>query len=228
MKLRIHRALVVVLIAGWLAPAVTFAAIDLMPKEIIVGNDGATAQIINNGNRPEYVSISLAHLLNPGVPLRDEKLEQVGDMESPMLFVSPSKLTLAPGQAKTIMLKPMRPVDTETVYRLNVNPVIAALGEQKTHAVGAVIVNLGFSGLVRQLPVSQHKALKVTCDERGVRLISTGNVRYAVNGAKVNGRVIEPFNVYPGVPLPAPGNAVEIPGQPVCQFNDSVSNQLSH
>ena len=50
-------------------PTVSFSAIDLMPKEATVDANVVTVQVVNNGDRPEYVSISLSRLLNPGVPL---------------------------------------------------------------------------------------------------------------------------------------------------------------
>ncbi|MDN7876709.1 hypothetical protein [Burkholderia aenigmatica] len=217
MKLQPLGFLAVALMAGLLVPGLAFAAIDLMPKEITVDNDVTTAQIVNKGDRPEYVTISLARLVNPGVPLSEEKLEQVGDMARPTLYAYPFKLTLAPGQTKTIILKPMREVDTETVYRLNVKPAIKVLGEEKAKAVGNVVVNLGFSGLVRQLPSRERKALSVTCDAYGARLTASGNVRYRMSNAKVDGRTVERFNVYPGVPLPLQGQVVEIPGQATCR-----------
>lgn len=56
----------------------------------------------------------------------------------------------------------------------------------------------------------------MTCDATGARLTATGNVRHTVKGAQVDGRVLDDFNVYPGVPLPLQGRVVSVPGQAAC------------
>ncbi len=126
-------------------------------------------------------------------------------------------MSLAPGQTKTITLKPLHAVESETVYRLDVKPVLKVLPGEQQKTSGTVVVNLSFSGLVRQLPAKERASLSVTCDASGARLTATGSVRYAVEGARVDGRELDNFNVYPGVPLPLKGHDVTIPGQPVCQ-----------
>ncbi|WP_175912016.1 hypothetical protein [Burkholderia metallica] len=200
-----------------LIPGVAVATIDVFPKEIPVDSGTANVQIVNNGDRPEYVTISLSRLLNPGVPLKDEKLESVGNEANPALYAFPFKLTLAPGQTKSIALKPLRAVQAETVYRLDVKPEIKVMPQGQQKATGSIVVNLGFSALVRQMPESRKEALSVACDAHGARLTVTGTVRYAVKDAKVDGQAVEPFNVYPGVPRPLQGRVVEIPGQPTCR-----------
>lgn len=121
-----------------------------------------------------------------------------------------------PGQTKNIVLKPLKAVQNETVYRLDVKPEIKAMAQGRQNASGSIVVNLGFSALVRQMPESERVKLSVECDMYGARLIATGSVRYAVKGAKVNGKLTEPFNVYPGVPQTLLGAIVEIPGQQIC------------
>ncbi|KWN18125.1 hypothetical protein WT83_11705 [Burkholderia territorii] len=195
----------------------SFAAIDLMPKEVTVDMDAITVQVVNNGDRPEYVGISLSRLLNPGVPLDDERVEPVSDAAHPSLYAFPFRMSLAPGQTKTLTLKPLHPVETETVYRLDVRPVVKVLGAEKKTTSASVVVNLAFSGLVRQLPARQREALSVECDEEGARVTATGNVRYRVEGAKADGRVLDAFNVYPGVPLPVVGKVVTVPGHSACR-----------
>ncbi|WP_244137709.1 hypothetical protein [Burkholderia sp. BCC1644] len=204
-------------IAGGLFSGASLAAIDVMPKEVRLDKSVTTVRIVNNGVRPEYVSVSLSRLVNPGVPLADEKIEPVGDENKPSLYAYPFKLSLAPGQTKNIVLKPLHPVETETVYRLEVKPVIKASSEEGRQATGSVVVNVGFSALVRQLPVSGRAKLSVTCDESGAQLTATGTVRYRVEGAKVDGRKLDDFNVYPGVPQSLPGHVVEIPEHSACR-----------
>nr|WP_241011461.1 hypothetical protein [Burkholderia sp. Ac-20392] len=207
---------ITVLVAGWSISVPIFGAVDLIPKEIEVRDEAVSAQIVNNGDHAEFVSISLAHLLNPGVPLADEKIESVGDMAEPALYVYPFRMSIAPGQRKTITLKPLKSVDSEVVYRLDVKPVMKMLGQTRRDVKGNVAVNLAFSGLVRQLPAEERAALLVTCDSTGARVTSTGNIRYNVKGATIDGQMMDDFNVYPGVSRPLTGRVVTIPGQPTC------------
>jgi hypothetical protein len=204
-------------IAGFTAPWPVLGAIDLIPKEAVVRDKTVFAHVINNGTHPEYVEVSLSRLLNPGVPLKEEKLEDVGNSANPALYAFPFRFSLAPGQTKTIALKPLSAVASETVYRLNVTPVISMQGERVTAATGSVVISMAFSGIVRQMPKDEHDALSVVCDTPGAaRLIATGTVRYTVKNATVDGHPIDEFNVYPGVPLPLRGRVVNIPHQPTC------------
>lgn len=198
-------------------PVSASAVIDMLPKEATVEQKSQSVTLVNDGDHTEYVSISLSRLLNPGVPLDEERLEPVGDETKPSLYAYPFRMSLAPGQTKTITLKPLRAVDTETVYRLDVQPVIKLLGSERRSASANVVVSLGFSGLVRQLPSKVREGLDVVCDGAGTRLTATGTVRYRVEGAKADGRAVDAFNVYPGVPLPLAGRVVEIPGHPACR-----------
>lgn len=203
--------------AAGFVPGFAAATIDLFPKEIVIDSGTTSVQIINNGDRPEYVAISMSRLLNPGVELKDEKLEPVGEEAQPTLVAFPFKLSLAPGQTKNIVLKPLKAVQNETVYRLDVKPEIKVMTQALQKATGNVVINLGFSALVRQMPESERAKLSVECDAHGARLTATGSVRYAVKGAKVDGKVTDPFNVYPGVPQTLEGRVVEIPEQKTCR-----------
>ncbi|MGZ2748867.1 hypothetical protein [Burkholderia stagnalis] len=194
----------------------SFAALDLLPKEVSIDAKVTTVQVVNNSDRPEYVSISLSRLLNPGVPLEDEQLEPVGEATHPSIYAYPFRMALAPGQTKTITLKPLRAVETETVYRLDVKPVVKVLGTEKKAATANIVVNLGFSALVRQMPEKERRTLAVTCEADGARVTATGTVRYRVEGAEADGHKLDDFNVYPGVPLPVHGRVVKIPEHPAC------------
>lgn len=198
-------------------PLPVAGAIDLIPKETVVRDRTVFARVVNNGWHAEYVEISLSRLLNPGVPLKDERLEEVGDSAHPALYAFPFRFSLAPGQTKTITLKPLRPVASETVYRLNVKPVVRMQAERTTATAGSVVISVGFSGLVRQMPEDEREALSVTCAAPGAaRVTATGTVRFTVKGASVDGQPVGDFNVYPGVPLPLNGRVVAIPGHSAC------------
>ncbi|WP_321944984.1 hypothetical protein, partial [Burkholderia cenocepacia] len=225
MTLRSHFLPIAAMLAA-LVPGAAVATIDASPKEITVESGIAEVSIINNGDRPEYVTISLSHLLNPGVPLKDEKLQSVGDETKPALYAFPFKLTLAPGQTKNIALKPLRPVQNEKVYRLDIKPEIKVMPQEQQKATASVVVNLGFSTLVRQMPESRKEELSVACDTHGALLTATGMVRYAVKNATVEGHAVETFNfnVYPGVLRPLHGRVVEIPGYSTCRGTSAASD----
>lgn len=200
-------------------PVPAFALIDISPKEIVVRDKATTVQIINKGERPEYVSITLSRLLNPGVAVDSERLEPITLVNKPALYAFPFRITLAPGQSKTITLKPLEEVEREQVYRLEVTPTISVKETEHRASSGNVLINLSFSGLVRQLPGVEKSQLSLTCEGSGALLTASGNVRYPVKGVKVDGAIVDPFNVYPGEPKLLKGKSVSIPGQPSCQVS---------
>jgi len=196
------------------APAL--AHVDVAPKLAVVQGKAASVYIVNQGDRAEYVSIALSRLLNPGVEIEQERLEPVAQTEQPALYVSPFKLSLAPGQSKTITLKPLAEVEQEQVYRLDIKPVVNLLDRGGAGTSGNVVVTLAFSTLVRLLPQSETSELSLRCEPEGARLAASGNVRYQVKDATVDGRPVDPFHVYPGSPVLLKGRAVQVPGQPSC------------
>ncbi|MGS1105620.1 hypothetical protein ACVCNH_05175 [Achromobacter anxifer] len=203
--------------ALWLtAVAPAFAHIDVQPKLAVVQGQPASVQIVNQGDRAEYVSIALSRLHNPGVDTAQERLELVAQTEHPSLYVYPFRLSLAPGQSKTITLKPLADVDREQVYRLDIKPVVNLLDPGRQGTSANIVVTLAFSTLVRLLPQSETSELSLLCTAEGVWLTATGNVRSQVNDASVDGRPVDPFHVYPGTPLLLKGRAVQVPGQPSC------------
>ncbi len=214
MRLPVLSALL--LLSCLVVPVPAFALIDISPKEIVVQDKPITVQIINKGERPEYVSITLSRLLNPGVELGSEQLEPITRASKPMLYAFPFRITLAPGQSKTITLKPLEEVQREQVYRLDITPVISLKETEHRASSGNVLINLSFSGLVRQLPDAEKSQLSVTCESSGTLLTASGNVRYPVKGAKVDGSTVDTFNIYPGEPKLLKGTSISIPGQPSC------------
>lgn len=203
------------LLAPWLA-APALAHIDVAPKLAVVQGKPASVQIVNQGDRTEYVSIALSRLLNPGVAIEQERLEPVAQMEQPALYVYPFKLSLGPGQSKAITLKPLADVQQEQVYRLDIKPVVNQLDRGGAGTSGNVVVALAFSTLVRLLPQSETSTLSLRCEPDGARLAASGNVRYQVKDAVADGRSVDAFHVYPGTPILLKGRAIQVPGQPSC------------
>lgn len=198
------------------AAAPASAHVDVTPKLAVVQGKPASVRIVNQGDRAEYVSIALSRLLNPGVETEQERLEPVAQTAQPALYVSPFKLSLAPGQSKTITLKPLADVEQEQVYRLDIKPVVNLLNRGEAGTSGSVAVTLAFSTLVRLLPPNETSELSLRCEPEGAWLAASGNVRYQVKDAVADGRPVEPFNVYPGTPILLKGRAIQVPGQPSC------------
>lgn len=208
------RFLLLLLASALAAPA--SAHVDVTPKLAVVQGKPASVRIVNQGDRAEYVSIALSRLLNPGVETEQERLEPIAQTAQPALYVSPFKLSLAPGQSKTITLKPLADVEQEQVYRLDIKPVVNLLDRGEAGTSGNVVVTLAFSTLVRLLPQNETSELSLRCEPEGAWLAASGNVRYQVKDAVADGRPVEPFNVYPGTPILLKGHAIQVPGQPSC------------
>lgn len=214
MKLLAHLVFCVGCCLAPIAPA--FALINIQPMVTEVRDKPVTVTISNTGERPEYVSIALSRLYNPGVEQADERIESMAMARKPVLYVSPFKLQLAPGQSKKITLKPLETVAQEQVYRLDIKPVVNLLDPKLQVIAGNVAVNLAFSALVRLVPLEQTATLTVECQAEGGRFFATGNTRIHIEGVRVDGKPVDPFNVYPGVPQLLKGARIEVPGQPGC------------
>lgn len=201
-------------VLGLVSPA--SALINVSPPVTEVGNKPVSLEISNDGDRPEFVSISLSRLLNPGVEFADERLESIVEVTQPKLYATPFKLMLAPGQTKKITIKPLLPVEVEQVYRLDIKPVVNLIDPKLRSVAGTVVVNLAYSSLVRHLPEKETSTFTVKCEIGGARFIASGTIRARVRDVTVDGKPIEPFNVYPGVPLLVKGVKIMIPQQRGC------------
>ena len=192
------------------------ALINVTPSVTEVADKPATFNISNTGDRPEFVSISLSRLLNPGVEFKDERLEAIVQVTQPRLYATPFKLMLAPGQSKNITVKPLLGVAEEQVYRLEVKPVVNLIDPKMTSVAGNVLVNLAYSSLVRHLPEKQTSMLTVKCEADGARFFASGTTRFHVKDVTVDGKPSESFNVYPGVPILVKGTKIKVPQQAGC------------
>ena len=192
------------------------ALINVTPSVTEVWDKPVTLDISNDGDRPEFVSISLSRLLNPGVEFADERMEAIVQVTQPKLYATPFKLMLAPGQSKKITIKPLLPVAEEQVYRIDIKPVVNLIDPKLSSVAGNVVVNLAYSSLVRHLPEKETSTLAVKCEADGARIFASGTTRFHVQDVTVDGKPSEPFNVYPGVPLLVKGTSIKAPKQPVC------------
>ena len=192
------------------------ALINVTPSVTDVWDKPVSLDISNDGDRPEFVSITLSRLLNPGVEFADERMEAIVQVTQPKLYATPFKLMLAPGQSKKITIKPLLPVAEEQVYRIDIKPVVNLIDPKLSSVAGNVVVNLAFSSLIRHMPQKETSKLTVKCEADGARFIASGTTRFAVKDVTVDGIPSESFNVYPGVPLLVKGSKIKVPKQVGC------------
>jgi P pilus assembly chaperone PapD len=182
------------------------ALIDISPKILSMQDEQAVVQVINTGDAPEFVDVSLFEVSNPGVPIDEEQLIPLGISKDPYLYAAPFKLSLGPRQQKPVQLTALKQPEREKVYRLAVIP------QQKASISGTrdnvMLVSLGFNGLVRQLPTRQVTTWQHRCGVSGPELNATGTVRVEFSELKLNGQVVDDFNVYPGTPRLITGNTL--------------------
>lgn len=206
----------VFVLCGLVLASPASALINVTPAVTEVSDKPVTLDISNDGERPEFVSISLSRLFNPGVEFEDERLESIVQVTQPKLYATPFKLMLGPGQSKKITIKPLVSIEEEQVYRLEVKPVVNLIDPKHTSVAGNVVVNLAFSSLIRHMPQKETSTLTVKCEADGARFYASGTTRFAVKDVTVDGKPSESFNVYPGVPLLVKGTKIKVPQQAGC------------
>ncbi|AHG21048.2 hypothetical protein Z042_16665 [Chania multitudinisentens RB-25] len=190
------------------------ALIDISPKIMAMDSEHTTVQVSNTGDTPEFVEITLYQVANPGVPPEEEQLIPLGIVKDPYLYATPFKLSLGPRQQKPVQLKALKIPEQEKVYRLAVIP------QQNARIQGTqdnvMLLNLGFKGLIRQLPAAQTATWQHRCTAGGLQLEATGTVRVGFSGLQQNNQSVEDFNVYPGTPrqIAAQHLAGQVEGKP--------------
>lgn len=158
----------------------------------------------NVGDGPLYLSISVQKVMNPGI--RPEKKVNLGDVEHPGLLASPDKVTLGPNQTRAITLTSLAEPESEEVYRLYVLPVksLTVTDAPKDKISAPMSVSVGYGVLIRHLPPpgKQHQGWTHHCDQHGLTLENTGNVREEFKDVSWRGgKPQESMSVYPGTPL---------------------------
>lgn len=203
-----------------------WAAIDISPKRIeLQGNIPQTITISNNGDRMEYVTIATELLTNPGVPFPEEQRIPLGLVRQPTLYASPFKLTLSPQQQKVITLRPLKSVERETVYRLNVRPLVQLQGTSAEQATASIAVNLSFSAIIRQRPENEKVLLDVQCEQQGALLTARGNVHVALKAVQADTISPEDINIYPGTPQHLQGKKITLPGYGGCHTGQRTEKE---
>ncbi|QKH34745.1 pilus assembly protein [Achromobacter pestifer] len=160
-------------------PAQAEGELLVMPARIKVfnGHDYGVS-VRNMGDGPLYLSATLQKVMNPG--LAPEEHVPLSQLEHPGLLASPDKLTLGPGQSRTISLKSLSVPAAEEMYRLYVVPVRAMQVEEapQDKISAPMSVSIGYGVLVQHMPPpgQQRSAWSYRCEGEGVRLENTGNV----------------------------------------------------
>lgn len=180
------------------APLVVGASIDINPKILEVKDKVSIVHVINSGDTPEFVEITLSLIENPGVPPEHERRTQMGIVKSPELYAAPFKLTLAPRQSKVVKLYTIISPKVEKAYRLSVIPQHKI--SIKDTLTNIVFVSLGYDALVRHLPSKQIEAWRFKCSGPEINLEATGTVRISFVDVLQDGLRVDDFNVYPDSP----------------------------
>ncbi|WP_373452683.1 pilus assembly protein [Burkholderia sp. AU31652] len=157
----------------------------------------------NMGDAPLYLSITLQKIMNPGVTL--EKKVDLGQLDNPGVLASPDKLTLGPGQSRQIELKSLMEPAQEELYRLYVVPIRSLKVDDapKDKITAPMSVAIGYGVLVRHLPPPGKLKVAWThrCEEGGMTLESTGNVRTLFSDVSYDGvKQPQTIAVFPGTP----------------------------
>ncbi|KER74464.1 pilus assembly protein [Burkholderia cepacia] len=157
----------------------------------------------NMGDAPLYLSISLQKVMNPG--LMPEKKVDLGQLDNPGVIASPDKLTLGAGQSRQIELRSLLEPAQEELYRLYVIPVRSLKVDDapKDKISAPMSVAIGYGVLVRHLPPPGKLRVSWThrCDDGGITLEATGNVRALFSDLSYDGaKQPQTVAVFPGTP----------------------------
>ncbi|TCW83172.1 pilus assembly protein [Burkholderia sp. SRS-46] len=176
----------------------------VMPASTRVFNShDQNVTVKNMGDAPLYLSISLQKVMNPGVT--PEEKVALGELEHPSMLASPDKLTLGPSQTRQVVLKSLVETDREELYRLYIVPVrsLKVDGAPQDKITAPMSVAIGYGVLVRHMPPpgKQRTAWAHRCDNGGLTLENTGNVRVVLTDVSYDGaKQPETIAIFPGTP----------------------------
>lgn len=177
----------------------------VMPATLkVYNNHEHTVNVKNLGDAPLYLSISLQKVMNPGES--PEKKQPISALTHPGMLASPDKLTLGPGQSRTISLKSLVEPEAETLYRLYIVPVRSMQVEEapEDKITAPMSVAIGYGVLLRHMPppAKQQSGWSYRCSNGGVTLENTGNVSLQLSELEIIG-VKQPkakVALFPGTP----------------------------
>lgn len=187
----------------------TFAQLVAIPTRTTVEalDQQRTVQVYNSGDKPLYLDITLQHINNPGVSPEQKTL--ISDIAQPEMIFNPNRITLGPKQKRDIKLLPLKAPTQETLYRLNINPVVDIKAvnnkedDKKIHA--PVTISIGYGILIHHVPslAVQTRHWQHQCSPDGtITLNSICTVHSKFNQLKSsdNPTLTDSLNLYPGTP----------------------------
>ncbi|MGS1105624.1 fimbrial biogenesis chaperone [Achromobacter anxifer] len=184
-------------------PAQAEGELMVMPARLKVFNGHEYGVNVRNmGDAPLYLSIALEKVTNPG--LTPENKVPLSELEHPSLLASPERLTLGPGQSRSISLNSLSVPVTEEMYRLYVIPVRAMQVEEvpQEKITAPMSIAVGYGVLVQHMPPpeKQRSSWSHRCEEGGVALENTGNVHLALTDITASDRKqkLEKVALFPG------------------------------
>lgn len=188
-----------------LASQIALAYVEVSPMVLKLDGKSNSISITNVGDHPEYITLNLYQVDNPGSDIDNEKRTDLASQKNPDLFVMPTKISLGPKQTKIAHLNVIRKPDREKVYRLVIKPLVNSQPNSYSMKNDMVInVNLGYENIIRHMPVKQIATWTHECTFNGLKLIATGTVRVEFSDLVQNKSVLQNFNLYPDHPLYIP------------------------
>lgn len=157
----------------------------------------------NLGDAPLYLNIGVQKVVNPG--MTPEKKVDLGDLDHPGMLASPDKLTLGPGQTRSIVLKSLAEPESEEVYRLYIVPVRSLKVDDapQDRITAPMSVAIGYGVLVRHMPRpdKQRSGWTHRCENDGLTLENTGNIREVFTDVVYDSsKPAQTLAVFPGTP----------------------------
>ena len=152
----------------------------LLNRAIVIFKPGQVPRedvtILNQDEENLYVSVTILEVHNPGTD-REERIK-VTDPGQARMVVTPNKLIVPPLGRKPVRLVNLAPGDEETIYRVNVTPVLAPLEDPTTSVVRVVVAYQLLVIVQPRLPVEN---LQVTRDGRQLVFNNLGNTNFLIS-----------------------------------------------
>jgi len=196
-------------------PARAEGELMVMPARLKVFNGHEYGVTVRNvGDAPLYLSITLQKVMNPGQ--QPEEKVPLSQLEHPGVLANTDKLTLGPGQSRSISLKSLRVPVSEEMYRLYIVPVKAMHVDDapKDKISVPMSIAIAYGVLIQHMPplANQRASWSHRCEKDGVALENTGNVRLFLTDAPAPGnkRERDQMALYPGITQHFPGKPLTL------------------
>ncbi|MBN3787644.1 pilus assembly protein [Burkholderia sp. Ac-20353] len=203
-KLRIALPVLMALLGATAQPVQAEGELMVMPASTrVYSTHEQKVTVKNMGDAPLYLNIGLQKVMNPG--MTPEKKVDIGQLDNPGLIASPDKLTLGPSQTRQIVLKSLMEPGQEELYRLYIVPVKSLKVDDapQDKITAPMSVAIGYGVLVRHLPPpgKLRAGWAHRCENGGITLESTGNVRAVLSEVMYDGaKQPQTIAVFPGAP----------------------------